>query len=182
MVIALDQHAIHERIRYEFLMIFLFENREVPFESVFVKSERSEIKGVQWGDRGRVEAEKSVILALETYRTRLGVLGCKFELDSGGVTFLSVPRILQGKNGLEILQKVAEICSIFEAKTPWSDASHPFISDLQQFCCKNAVKFGEDIRENTARKLLRDLAKCQFPFVCIHGRQSAVPIAVYNNI
>lgn len=38
--VLIDQHAIHERIRYEYFYNKLFNFRELPFQSVFLKSSK----------------------------------------------------------------------------------------------------------------------------------------------
>lgn len=38
--------------------------------------------------------------------------------------------------------------------------------------CKGAVKFGDELSQEDAARILKGLEHCEFPFKCVHGRNS----------
>lgn len=43
--------------------------------------------------------------------------------------------------------------------------------------CRSAIMFGDQLSKAECVLLIKELAKCQFPFQCAHGRPSVIPIA-----
>lgn len=39
-----------------------------------------------------------------------------------------------------------------------------------------AIKFGDPLDQSQCEELIKDLAKCDLPFQCAHGRPSIIPI------
>jgi len=48
---------------------------------------------------------------------------------------------------------------------------------LHSRSCRSAIMFNDDLTHAECEKLLQDLSKCVFPFICAHGRTSMVPLA-----
>jgi DNA mismatch repair ATPase MutL len=48
---------------------------------------------------------------------------------------------------------------------------------LKQHACHTAVKFGMYLSPEQAVTLIEDLKKCQYPFTCCHGRPTIYPLA-----
>jgi hypothetical protein len=46
--------------------------------------------------------------------------------------------------------------------------------------CRNAVKFGDELDKETAVGLMQQLRKCDFPFICAHGRTSFAILALLS--
>jgi DNA mismatch repair protein MLH3 len=42
--------------------------------------------------------------------------------------------------------------------------------------CRSAIMFNDALSKNDCERLVADLAKCKFPFLCAHGRPSMVPL------
>jgi len=42
--------------------------------------------------------------------------------------------------------------------------------------CRSAIMFNDQLTEGQCKSLVRNLAKCKFPFQCAHGRPSLVPL------
>lgn len=64
----------------------------------------------------------------------------------------------------------------------WLDRIGPcpkgLIDMLNSRACRSAVMFNDVLSTRECEELMRDLAKCAFPFMCAHGRVSMVPIGI----
>uniref|UniRef100_S4RVE4 MutL homolog 3 (E. coli) n=1 Tax=Petromyzon marinus TaxID=7757 RepID=S4RVE4_PETMA len=53
---------------------------------------------------------------------------------------------------------------------------------LNSQACHGAVKFGDKLSWDECASLMRDLAKCQLPFQCAHGRPAMMPLANLHHL
>ena len=47
---------------------------------------------------------------------------------------------------------------------------------LKHKACRQAIKFGDALTLEECRLIVRNLALCELPFQCAHGRPSVLPI------
>lgn len=55
------------------------------------------------------------------------------------------------------------------------------IDMLNSRACRSAVMFNDVLGIRECEELMKDLAKCAFPFMCAHGRVSMVPIGIMGD-
>ncbi|KAI8975742.1 hypothetical protein BDF20DRAFT_1002163 [Mycotypha africana] len=53
---------------------------------------------------------------------------------------------------------------------------------LKSRACRTAIMFNDELTLEQCGILIRNLAKCNFPFQCAHGRPSAVPVQITSSI
>ncbi|KAF4551872.1 Histidine kinase-, DNA gyrase B-, and HSP90-like ATPase-like protein 2 [Elsinoe fawcettii] len=56
-----------------------------------------------------------------------------------------------------------------------------FLDMLNSRACRSAIMFNDRLTEDDRNKLVTDLTKCQFPFICAHGRVSMVPLLTIDD-
>lgn len=155
-LVAVDQHAAHERIRLEAM-------------------QRME-KGVTFFD-------PPLPLALSPdqqeqcriHREALEARGFSLAFGKGGTNLYSVPRLLfthdlNIADFLEYLQCLAE-CGGSRAVEPPA-----FLRVLSSRACNGAIRFGDVLSRQQSTELVQKLSLCTFPFQCAHGRPSAAPV------
>jgi hypothetical protein len=49
-------------------------------------------------------------------------------------------------------------------------------NQVQGCCILGAIRFGEQLKSSQCKKLVRQLANCQLPFQCAHGRPTIQPL------
>lgn len=48
---------------------------------------------------------------------------------------------------------------------------------LNSKACRGAIMFGDELDDAQCKTLVSDLAECEHPFICAHGRPSVAPLA-----
>ena len=158
-LLMIDQHALHERIRYERL--------------------RDNQAG--WEPQERIAP---LILQLDTSQSErlkenqeiLEPLGFKFENDKQGWSVISAPSIIPGGNiegfVIDLLQDLANEDGPLETVERRRD----YVAFLQ--ACRGAVKANEQLTIAEMRRLLDDMRRVPNPWACVHGRPTALRIPV----
>lgn len=147
-LLVMDQHAAHERIRYE-LLKRQWESGEVDIQRLLtpliIKINYEEMVG--WDDGKEV---------LET----LGFMTTKWDADS--VAFHSFPCGI--KNPETAIRNI-----LAEKKFKEFDKD-----TLARKACKGSITAGDRITEREATHIKNELLKCETPLVCPHGRPTVV--------
>ena len=156
-IYLLDQHAAHERIRLERLVKI---NNEKPIRTQkLISPIKVEILP------GDVVDTKEIIPML-----------CEFGFDIthfGGTTFVVkgapvfIKKILKVKEIKELLDELLHV----KGKLSLKDARNEVMKLL---ACKGAIKANTPLPPEKARKLIKDLDKCQNPYSCCHGRPTII--------
>ncbi|WP_027717243.1 DNA mismatch repair endonuclease MutL [Desulfovirgula thermocuniculi] len=156
-----DQHAAHERVLYEKYMEELTSRGRIGIQRLAVPLQVALTYG-----------EASV---LEEHRELLYSLG--FELDfwgPGTVVLRGAPAGFPGEVGETFLRDVATALEEWGRLPPGEKLYQRLLSQL---ACRMAVKAGEEMAEEAARFLLRELAAAQNPFTCPHGRPTTIHLS-----
>ncbi|RYG57567.1 hypothetical protein EON66_00055 [archaeon] len=53
---------------------------------------------------------------------------------------------------------------------------------LHSKSCRGAIMFGDAVSRGVAERMLRELAACELPFQCAHGRPAAMPLARLHSL
>ncbi len=148
-----DQHAASERINKEF------------FLNVYETSKISKQKLIS---PLKIDVAPSEKFFLEENLNEIKKLGFNFE-HFGGNTFIlrEIPTIMGKLPEIEIIKEI--ISDITEIG---KDKSFLKVKEeiLNYLACHRSIRGGDDLTLKEIRNLIIDLANCQDPFHCAHGR------------
>jgi DNA mismatch repair ATPase MutL len=171
-LLAFDQHAVHERIRLEELMLDSF-NTTTGFSSVNKKIAVNR-KRVQSAALSRPEGyfltseQKDHISAASPL---LSKLGWKIDWKPTGVQVVAVPLVcgVQLDSAASVIMTTAKELegSGYSMMVPSA-----FRDVLASKACRGAIMFGQELSSDECRMMLRQLSNCSNPFECAHGRPS----------
>ncbi len=162
-LVLIDQHAAHERVRYEELMD-QFEKQD-PEKQQLLLPENIELSAM--------EAE-----IFEANRGTFEKLGFEIELF-GGNTFIihAVPSTIANQNIQGIIQQV--ISDLSDEKKSRA-VKNPQEKIIEYMSCRSAIKFGKDLSIDEMAELIRQVDKLKRPYTCPHGRPSMVKITYHE--
>lgn len=160
---AVDQHAASERA--------LFERFLSQSNANSIKLERPIITAVS----------ATQLAVAQQHREQLKRWGWQFVVQSHisklRVYITAVPAVAQGVV-LDKSEHLLEcIDSLFKGASTVC-APPPFFRAAATAACHTGVRFGDELSKAQCESIVRNMAQCEFPFVCAHGRPSIVPLAV----
>ena len=155
----IDQHALHERIRYERL-----RNEMTSWEAQNLISPLE------------LELSPSQIQIVEGYRNVLKELG--FEFDNDSQHLLSVPKLLIGDERLQgFIRDLITDLSTTEGKS--LDSVERLQDDIAFMrSCRGAVKANQRLEIAEMRRLLADMETIHNPWACVHGRPTVLRMRI----
>ena len=158
-----DQHALHERIRYERL-----RDEMVSWESQQLVSPIEMSLGAR---------EKAAAIAGQSRLTELGI---SFTDSNEGISITSVPEVLVGSDGLEdfIHDILIEISSTPDGANDLDTVTH--LRDHVAFMrsCRGSVKANQRLNLAEMRRLLADMRTVPNPWACVHGRPTVLRLTL----
>jgi len=158
-LVLVDQHAAHERVRFEQLRTQLASGR-VAMQRLLVP------EPLTLGVRD--------VRALEDTREALAQLGFEGEPFGEGVYLLrAVPTVLADANCAAVLRDVAAERAELEASRGVEDAVETVLASM---ACHSAIRLGRRLEEAEAEALLRAMDEVDFSGYCPHGRPAFVEI------
>jgi DNA mismatch repair protein MutL len=160
-LVLIDQHAAHERIRYEQLMD-QFENQEKSVQPLLVPFQ--------------VELSSDEIVLLGDNKEIFEKLG--FEIEGfGGNTFVvhAVPAFLAKEDTDQIIKSVLD--DISNQKQPSKIQGNTEII-LTYMACRSAIKFGKKLMPDEMQSLIIQLEKLKRPYTCPHGRPTMISLTL----
>jgi DNA mismatch repair ATPase MutL len=196
-IVILDQHAIHERILYEFYSLLLkkeFLNLDTDeteknlskyntFQAVFSK---------HYLDKPlRIIINPSELpkIKLDPDKTS-NLFHFEFCIKKDAVYLYSVPiifdKVLEEKEYIKTFESIlSHLDLLVELRDGRSKINKSylylvydsFLNHIKSKACRDAVKFNEKLEEEFISSLLKNLSKCDNPFLCAHGRHSFFIIA-----
>tara|TARA_B100001750_G_scaffold60171_1_gene47710 strand:+ start:194 stop:2197 length:2004 start_codon:yes stop_codon:yes gene_type:complete len=159
---VVDQHALHERIRYERL-----RNQMTNWDSQPLIDPIS---------LNLSPLQTSVI---ENMRERLLSLGFDFTKDASSLSLVSVPAMLAGDERLEeFLTDIVSELQHSGKDGPLNVAEN--LADEIAFMksCRGAVKANQTLTIAEMRRLLSDMETIDNPWACVHGRPTVMKLDV----
>ncbi|MCH9031654.1 MAG: DNA mismatch repair endonuclease MutL, partial [candidate division Zixibacteria bacterium] len=157
----IDQHAAHERILYEELMVTLSRSKAPAQRLMFPIN---------------VELSKELFLIWEGAKSELEEIG--FEMTAfGGETVMlnSAPAIIAGKSPQKIFRQ-----SLEDIERLRKAGYTPLKAVAQSVACRSAVMSGDALAEKEATKLVETLLACDTAYSCPHGRPTFIKISRAN--
>lgn len=152
-LLAVDQHAFHERIIYERLMRDY--NNLGGGQGLLVPES--------------VELDSSSIEVLKDHEEVLGELGFKFDfVDMKVVELLSIPSLLGKSDPENLLRELVEDLRNNPLDIKALDSAHHLLSTM---ACHSAVRAGEILEAENVKDLLREAKDVDFYHNCPHGRR-----------
>lgn len=186
-IIIFDQHAVHERILYEYYseilnkekfdLINLTENiiRNNSFKNVFSKQilDIPIFLSLQDIILPRVISRNNSLFSIFNFDFIL-LNGENERNNSNKVKIISVPIIF------DRLLKENVYINIFKSliKNFEKESSNDvlffetFNESVKSRACKDAIKFNEVLELNVMESLISSLKDCNIPFLCAHGRHN----------
>ena len=159
----IDQHALHERIRYERL-----REQMVSWEGQDLLTPIS----LSVGARQKASAISQ--------QSTLENLGISFEAQNDSLLISRVPEVLIGHDSLEdfIQDLLIELVS-----TPDETEEFDAVTNLRDHIafmrsCRGAVKANEKLNLAQMRRLLQDMRTVPNPWACVHGRPTVLRLTM----
>ncbi len=158
----IDQHAAHEKVKFERLMKHLKE-KEVPSQMLnppIILTLTSRNRGI-----------------LEEYQDSFAGLGFEIE-EFGGNEFAirAVPMDLYGCDEKQLFEEVLDEI----ADGPIKGAPDVIYSKLASMACKSAVKGNMKLSMLEAKELIDELLTLDNPYHCPHGRPTIISMSKYE--
>lgn len=158
----MDQHAAHEKVRYERLLKEL-KNKTVVSQQITPPV-------VLHLD----SKEEQALLSYRDYFTSLG-----FEIEefgTGSVAIRSMPVDLYGCKETEFFREVLdELC-----ENPMKDQPDVILNKLASMACKAAVKGNNSLTLEEVSALLDEMLTLDNPYHCPHGRPTIISMSRYE--
>ncbi len=139
-----DQHAAHERILYEKLQEAPPVSHTLLFPMI-------------------LHLPPSLSARMEEHRSRLEAVGFRFRVFGPGKVVVDALPATLARATRETVQAFLEEV---EREGGWTQSDRM----LKTLACKGAIKAGDPVKPDEARKLVEDLLRCRVPYYCPHGR------------
>lgn len=158
----MDQHAAHEKVKYEALI---------------KKMEENEVTSQTINPPVVVTLSSKEEAVLNEYKSYLFKLGFEIEAFGGNeYAIRSVPTDLYGRNEKELFENImAELEENTISKNP-----QVIEEKIASMSCKAAVKGNNSLTEEEAGALLDQLLELKNPYHCPHGRPTIISMSKYE--
>ncbi|MBU1151503.1 DNA mismatch repair endonuclease MutL [Patescibacteria group bacterium] len=160
-LVLIDQHAGHERVRYEELMN-QFGNQEKKVQPLLVPLQ--------------IEFSSDEVALVQDQMEIFKELG--FEIDHfGGNTFNvnAVPVFLAKEDIEGVVKGVLDDIEAQKTPTKFQGKSEEIIHYMS---CRSAIKFGQKLDLSEMQALIDQMEKLERPYTCPHGRPTMVNLSL----
>ena len=154
-LLLIDQHALHERIRYERL-----RNDESLWES------QKKLQAVPL----ELDARQSMRIAAS--KDVLSQVGFEIHEAEKGWVVNAAPHLLEGEELVPFLMDLIQDISEDGAPLETVDRRKDHLAFLN--ACRGAVKANQKLSLPEMRRLLEDMRRIPNPWACVHGRPTAL--------
>ena len=173
LLILIDQHAAHERVRLECMLATVYENGD----SAGVVEDKKLSTAIP------VKLSKADAEFANHASSKLKRVGFEIEWSKYHVNIMSIPAFCFTESG-SLNISVEDIVTAFNQtvqqikESQGSNLSLPvkLVDYLHSKACHGAIRFGDELTEEQCHVLVKQLSACDLPFQCAHGRPSFAPI------
>ena len=158
-LLLIDQHALHERIRYERLK----HSSEEWVAQSLISPVEFELSLVQ---------KQIVQASIE----KLAKMGFNISVDDQKISILSHPLFIKGQNIEQIFIDLLQDLSEDGAPLETVDNLRSHIALMN--ACRGAIKANQKLSIAEMRRLIDDMTKIPNPWACIHGRPTAMRLNI----
>ncbi|KNC86332.1 hypothetical protein, variant [Sphaeroforma arctica JP610] len=180
-VALLDQHAAHERLRLEEILSEFSKGRQnnigpVPLDPfIAVKVTEEDAQCVQQQCEALLRWGIEVIVDLEAAFDERIIVCSLPEVFKTGIREDEVGHVVRTlmNEQIHIHRNTGSMTTIL-----------PRVMKrvFNHVACRGAIKFGDELGIDVCRQIVADLAKCDLPFQCAHGRPTLIPLADLEQI
>ena len=154
-ILFIDQHATHERVMYE-KYITQYENEGVTIQNL--------LQGLV------INLSASEFVLVESNLNEFKKFGFLIEpFGDKTIILKSVPMIFDRIQPKEL---VFSLINELQDRKGSLDSIRDDI--VARMACRSAVMAGDELTNEAFRKILDELAKCEHPFTCAHGRPTLI--------
>ncbi|PFX17093.1 DNA mismatch repair protein Mlh3 [Stylophora pistillata] len=191
LLVLVDQHAAHERVRLERLQSELFEDG-----SDTKTGGKPRIMSSTVSPPLELFLSREDICLLKSFQAEIERIGIRFIISKSSesseevsVLVDSVPSVFVEREFSEVkrgrpsvaLNNVKGLIREHIEQLSRTRGVPPAIPKtisevISSQACHGAVKFGEPLGTTECQELIQSLSKCQLPFQCAHGRPSVIPL------
>ena len=160
----LDQHAAHERVKYEQIFNDLSKERHLSSQPLL--------------DPLVIEVNNDTTSILSEYKTQLS--NCGWQVDVFGPTSLAIREVpsiiiknnisLVNGNIQSIFQSLLDEVTVLTGSDSWLDK---IVASLS---CHSAVRAGQTLSIDEQKNIIKMLENCDSPQTCPHGRPTVMQI------
>jgi DNA mismatch repair protein MutL len=171
----IDQHAAHERIRFERLRSRALRTAEGAESQALLVPETARFPAE---NRARIEARLPLLETLGFEAELFGGTG-----DHEQLLFRAIPAEWGSANlRTRLLTLVEKLGALEDSEIPKSDAHRILKLDEKLFeklaseACHSAVRAGDRLDDESARTIVDALFECEHPWNCPHGRPTVARV------
>jgi DNA mismatch repair protein MutL len=161
-LVLIDQHAAHERLRYEKLKKQIL-NSTVP-RSILLFPEVMNLK-----------ANESELL--KTHQERINQLGFFFDIYPQSIVVREIPIILEGGDVQSFLRDILN--DLLTEQDPITLLMHQ-TEKLAEHACHNSIRAGQKLSVMEMNELLRSMEETPFSGQCNHGRPTHISLSLVD--
>ena len=162
-VLAIDQHAAHERILYEKILKKFQTSKDISGEKLLFPLVIDLPKYLQ----------QTIPNLVGENLTTFQQIGFKIKIFSGNSLIVEeIPSELKNWNNGEVLINILQ--QIEAEYQPRADFKEKL---AQSFACHAAIKVGQKLTKKEMLALINELFAAQNPFFCPHGRPAIIEIS-----
>ncbi|KAM6336030.1 DNA mismatch repair protein Mlh3 isoform 2-T3 [Podargus strigoides] len=184
LLILVDQHAAHERIRLEQLIADSYEKEASACG-------KKKLLSSSISPPLEIEVTEEQRRFLRCCYKNLADLGLELsfpETNSSFILVRKVPLCFIEKEANELRRKrqpvSKSIVELLQTTGGGARGTLPltFLKVLASQACHGAIKFNECLTVEESCRLIEALSTCQLPFQCAHGRPSMMPLADIDHL
>lgn len=153
-----DQHALHERQRFEIFWKELF-NKKIPTQKLLISQ--------------KINFEEEAISLFFENQKEIKKIGFTLNfLDDESFEILEIPNLLENEDLEKFFQS---LIPYFQNEKIGENALEKLLRRLIEYkSCRGAIMYGDVLQTEEMQKILEDLKNTKFKWLCAHGRPNYI--------